>query len=357
MPAADGLLVRVRPRLQRLTSGDARLIAAAARQFGNGTIELTNRGNLQLRGLNAASAAGCAALIGHLDQAERRPGLLCAPLLGLDPAGHRDAEALAWQLAEVLAAVPALSGRAEKVLVALDDGGRVGLGDPAADIAVRADGDAWLLQRDGEAAPVRVATSAVPDRVRVWLDEWRAAGVARMRDMGPAGVGAVGGSVPGVGTEAPPSGYVASVGAFGVGIAFGAMDSARLERLADDAARHGDGGLRLSARRVVWLTGVSPDSALLIDPGDRAASACIGRAGCAAASTDTRADAAALARFGVTHVSGCAKGCAHPGAAAITLVGVNGLYDVVRDGRAWDAPVRRALTVGEVAAYLAGSTS
>ncbi len=365
MPAADGLLVRVRPRLQRLTAGDARLIAAAARQFGNGTIELTNRGNLQLRGFSAASAAGCAAMIGHLDQAERRPGLLCAPLLGLDPAGHRDAEALAWRLSEVLAAMPALSGPAEKFFVALDDGGLIGLGDPAADIAIRADGDAWLLQRDGDAAPVRVATSAVPDRVGVWLDEWRAAGVARMRDRFATTARPARGSDPGVGTEAPRTGYVAAVGAFGVGVAFGAMDAARLERLADEAARYGDGGLRLSARRVVWLTGVSPESAPelaynsapTIDPGDWAASACIGQVGCAAASTDTRADAAALARFGMMHVSGCAKGCAHPGAASVTLVGVNGLYDVVRNGRAWDAPVRRALSVAEVAAYLAGGAS
>jgi precorrin-3B synthase len=35
------------------------------------------------------------------------------------------------------------------------------------------------------------------------------------------------------------------------------------------------------------------------------------------------------------HVSGCAKGCAHPGAAALTFIGPNRL---VIQGRAGDAP-------------------
>ena len=57
----------------------------------------------------------------------------------------------------------------------------------------------------------------------------------------------------------------------------------------------------------------------------------------AAALADT---AAGLLAQGVTlHVSGCVKACAHPTAADVTLVGRNGLYDVVPDGTTRDKPV------------------
>ena len=42
----------------------------------------------------------------------------------------------------------------------------------------------------------------------------------------------------------------------------------------------------------------------------------------------------------VLHVSGCAKGCAHPGAAAFTLTAQDGGFDLIRDGHARDAAVR-----------------
>ena len=55
MPSGDGLLARLRP------SGTISLLAfaalcAAAREFGNGVIEITGRGSIQIRGLTAASA-------------------------------------------------------------------------------------------------------------------------------------------------------------------------------------------------------------------------------------------------------------------------------------------------------------
>ena len=73
--------------------------------------------------------------------------------------------------------------------------------------------------------------------------------------------------------------------------------------------------------------------------------ACPGRPACAGATTDSHADAARLAdaahrvlAAGATvHVSGCPKGCAHPGSADLTLVGDDGAYQVVRGGSPRDA--------------------
>ncbi|MBR7508364.1 precorrin-3B synthase, partial [Mycobacterium tuberculosis] len=80
---------------------------------------------------------------------------------------------------------------------------------------------------------------------------------------------------------------------------------------------------------------------LILDPADprRAVVACTGAPACASAAQPARADAAALAGLAARlpgtgirlHVSGCAKGCARPAAAAVTLVGREDGYDLVLD--------------------------
>ncbi|MEL6168750.1 MAG: hypothetical protein AAFR35_08655 [Pseudomonadota bacterium] len=52
MAADDGLLLRVKPPLGRLSCREAELLAGLARRYGSGRIELTNRANLQLRGFD-----------------------------------------------------------------------------------------------------------------------------------------------------------------------------------------------------------------------------------------------------------------------------------------------------------------
>ncbi len=44
-----------------------------------------------------------------------------------------------------------------------------------------------------------------------------------------------------------------------------------------------------------------------------------------------------VARSDALHVSGCAKGCAHPGPAALTLTGTAAGFDLIRNGTAADA--------------------
>ena len=53
------------------------------------------------------------------------------------------------------------------------------------------------------------------------------------------------------------------------------------------------------------------------------------------------------------HVSGCSKGCAHRLPCAVTLVGNNGRYDIVRDGTAAAAPWRTGLSLPDMMAALA----
>ena len=56
MPSGDGLLVRVKPFGGRLSAASLRALADAVAAYGNGVVELTGRGNLQVRGVQDAPA-------------------------------------------------------------------------------------------------------------------------------------------------------------------------------------------------------------------------------------------------------------------------------------------------------------
>jgi precorrin-3B synthase len=138
----------------------------------------------------------------------------------------------------------------------------------------------------------------------------------------------------------------------------GRCDADLLERVAGWSERFGNNELRLSPWRGLALPGVAQadiprltaearSAGLILDPADPrlAVLACPGRPACASATTDTHADAArlaeaaraALAGSAKVHVSGCPKGCAHPGSADLTLVGDGGAYRVVPGGSPRDA--------------------
>jgi precorrin-3B synthase len=92
--------------------------------------------------------------------------------------------------------------------------------------------------------------------------------------------------------------------------------------------------------------------------------ACPGAPACAAASAPTQAHAALLAealrpllaRGATVHVSGCAKGCAHPGRADLTLVGGSPAYAVLAGGAPADATPLH-LTLDEIMTRLASIDS
>jgi precorrin-3B synthase len=75
--------------------------------------------------------------------------------------------------------------------------------------------------------------------------------------------------------------------------------------------------------------------------------ACTGAPACEAAHAETRALAVTLAPHllpeAQLHVSGCAKGCAHPARASVTLVATADGFDLVRNGTTRDAPALRGL--------------
>jgi precorrin-3B synthase len=370
MQSGDGWLVRVQPRRSRLSALDARLIADAAARHGNGIIELTNRGNLQIRGLTPASAMLFASEMVAAGLVGADHYILLSPLAGDDPGVDAQTIPIADALDGLLAG---LDGLPDKFLFAIDGGGLA----VSADIAARADGGRWGVWVDGEALGVPCEASAVP-AIMFRLARSFAAnadGARRMRQVAGTVLAASGlvADAPAINGVPPETiGYLpyrGDAGGFGLGIPFGSMTAPALQHLADLAEHFGDATLRITPWRSVILTGVARaqleklhGAGLITDPADhrRHIAACTGRPRCAEATVDTRADAtllAALRPSGTIHVSGCAKGCAHPGPAPITLVGSNGAYDIVRDGRAADPPERSGLTMPDIARILAGASA
>jgi precorrin-3B synthase len=115
------------------------------------------------------------------------------------------------------------------------------------------------------------------------------------------------------------------------------------------------GPLRLTPWRMVLAEGPLPaDPALITDPADPLLRvvACPGAPACPQGQGTTRDLARGLAPRvppgAVLHVSGCAKGCAHPAPADHVLTARAGLWDLARAARAGDPPSRAGLTPADL---------
>ena len=399
MPTGDGLLSRVREPV--LSADAARRLADAARRHGNGAIDLTNRGNWQVRGLTDASARAFAAemvtagLVAADPAVERLRLIVTSPLAGIDPACAPGTADHAGALAAALAAEAEFAALPDKFGFIVDGGGQLPLDDVPGDIRLIGSRRGWFVQAEGadlmacdiEPVPLALALARTflrlrPDpsirRMRQLIAALGADAVfaeagltpeplPRRRGNGTAPIGLIRCWPPrltgchGVATTSEPAIPPESWrGAVGIGAPFGGTDAAGLIALANFAESYGDGTLRLTPWRAVLLpvTDRRKAEALLAgaasagfitdaDDPRRRIRACPGRPACASASVDTRADAAALAGTGFSgtlHVSGCAKGCASPEPADWVLVGDGGCYGLIRNGKAGDIPERTGAT-------------
>src|ERR1700741_3073004 len=91
MPSGDGLLVRLSLPADSVPPALLHAIASCARRFGNGLVDLTRRGNLQLRGLSEETILGLIEALSSFEgaapphEAESARDIMMAPLSGLDP--------------------------------------------------------------------------------------------------------------------------------------------------------------------------------------------------------------------------------------------------------------------------------
>lgn len=370
MPTGDGLLARLYPRAARLSAAQARAVAAAARACGNGLLDLSNRGNLQIRGVRPETHARLVALLSEagLDDAFRPRACIVPPLAGPDAVAMADG---------IEAALADLDDLPPKFAVAVD-GGALPLGDVEADVRLAPidadrlavalagpDGFEWISAcARGEGPIVLRAVAAAFCAVIRNGDPAR-----RIRDLAPAARARLAADLslaPALAPPARPSSRPVGTTpladgtlAVGFGLAFGRLGANLLDRLAEWVERFSAGELRLSPWRSIFLPGIAPedgqeilalgrDAGLILDDDDprRAVTACPGAPACASATMPTQADAARLAaqarhlsNGATVHLSGCVKGCARPAPADLTLVGENGRYGVVVRGDARQRPI------------------
>ena len=119
MQTGDGLLARILPA-EGITTAAFTAFCAAARRHGNGTIEVSARGSLQVRGLTAASAPRFADEVAALDVAALGVPVLSDPLPD-HPAALIDAGVMAAKLRVAIS--DANLAPAPKVCVVVDGGG------------------------------------------------------------------------------------------------------------------------------------------------------------------------------------------------------------------------------------------
>jgi precorrin-3B synthase len=379
MPTGDGLLVRLSPAGTMTLDAIAGL-CTAARDHGNGIVEVTARGSIQVRGLTAASAPAFARAVAMLGvDGNGHVPVVTDPLAGLVPDAALDADALAAALRDALAATPWVAGLNPKVSIAIDAGATLHLDAMAADVRLRAelgrDGPRLHIALGGDAATAVPIGWVAPEHAVETATRLLATIAARGRDarardtVRGEGMGALRAAAAELLTDAPPPpartgaepigthGLLGELVAYGVGLAFGHTDAGALGQLIDAAKIVEARGIRPAPGRALLIVGVAPAMTpalsaaanrlgFIVRPTDprRHIAACPGMPLCASAQAPTRTLGPAVATAGASlldgsltiHLSGCAKGCAYARAAALTMVGEPGGCGVVVNGTACD---------------------
>jgi precorrin-3B synthase len=392
MLTGDGLLVRLRPQSGGFLPAALSGLAEAAFRHGNSILEVTARGSLQIRGLEPKTVAPLAADIDTLgiDICEGVP-VEMGPFAGLDAHEVADPRPLAEAVRQAIAATDLPRRLGPKVSVVVDGGGRLNMRGIQADVrlaAVRTGRDvSWQLSIAGSAAnaaPIALLDAQLArDAALATLEAIAELGIrARARHLSPAILRAqvtrtAGEPASSHAHEADDPNVVVlhrqdmlrnglPIGIFdladgrsalGIGLPFGQIEASRLAGFCREAEAFGVREFRLAPGRA--LLAIAPDAAacsvlqdiaprygFIGDAGDTrlCIAACPGSPACASGHMAARAIAEQFAALGTglfdnslsLHVSGCAKGCAHPAQADLTFVGHPDGVGLVIEGKASD---------------------
>jgi precorrin-3B synthase len=377
MPTGDGLLARIVTGGATIGLDAAAALAAAARLHGNGIIEVSARGSIQVRGLTQVSAAPFAESMAAFEVfTTGGVPVLADPLAGLDPDTAIDADKLAAALREQLAAASFAAMLGPKVSVVVDAGSALHLDAVAADVRLRAMGADIHVALGGDGAsavPLGIvdetraveAGSRLLELIAMRGTRARARDLVRDHDSLSACRDAIGdllqdGPTPAPRPRSEPVGTHALRGAgvaLGIGLAAGHTDAVAFAALIRAAERAAVSGIRAAPGRALLLVGRRPGSAERLaaeaeglgfitrrDDPRRHVVACAGAPICAAAEIPARALAPTISAAArplldgslTLHLSGCAKGCAHPAPSALAIVGGRSGCGVIVNGKARD---------------------
>jgi precorrin-3B synthase len=356
-PAADGALARVRVPGGALSSAQLRLLAGTAHDLGDGALELTSRGNLQLRGLRSGAEAELGnrlATVGLLPSAtHERVRNVFASVLSGRVGGHADVRPWVHAFDAGLCVDPRLAELPGRFLATLDDGrgdvaglgGDVGLLDLSPGTVALTLGGVDSGLRTGPQDAVGLALAAtgafLAGRGAEGGTAWRLIelddGAARL-DGRPAQRVEV--------APAPPAGPAGALAqtdgrtALIAVVPLGRLTAEQADLIAATADQ-----LQITPWRSVVLADLAGTSAAdtltaarLVLEADSAwlrVTACAGRPGCAKSLADVRADAAFAVSAGTLpvaaarqHWAGCARRCGRPQGDVVDVVATATGYSI-----------------------------
>lgn len=413
VPALDGGICRVKLAGGVLSSQQARAIAEAAERCASGVLELTNRSNLQIRGVLPGQQSE---LIERLLAAGLGPSnpaaddvrnLLLSPAAGLDPHALLDTRPLAAALLELLKTTPALHGLSAKFALQMDGGEALAMLEHPHDI--------WLSALPGTPARLAFGLAGCPgDPPLGVVDAEQAEQLvehllglfielagnehSRMRQLLsvipahqllqqlqarlPFSVQTVPADwqrTP-VNPRAPMGIYPqqqADLCMVAASARLGRINAAQLRALAALAEQHGDVSLRLTPWQGLLLPNIPEQSAdqmlhalaelgLLTDVQEPLSNliACTGSAACAKGLADSKADARRLAeRLRAStarpqvHLSACPRSCAAAHTAPFTLLASSAghyqLYQRTPEAPGFGQLLASAMTIDEAGDWFA----
>jgi precorrin-3B synthase len=350
--AADGALARVRLPGGMITADQLQSLADAANKDGSRAMELTSRGNIQIRGItDTATVAGAVAGAGLLPSAthERVRNIVASPLSGR-VSDHRDIRGWVIELDNAIRSEPVLAALPGRFWFSIDDG-RGDVSGLGADVGAHSLGDSVALLLAGRDTGVRISPpQAVPTLTAVAArfaairaKAWR---VNELHEVDPLIEGLEVSAEPGA-TWPPmtraPVGWIEQHDGritLGAAVPLGVLHVRVAEYLAAVGApmvitpwrsvlvldldeRVADAALRVLAPLGLVFDANSP----WLD-----VSACAGSPGCEHSPTDVRADAAgSLTTAGGPHrhYVGCERACGSPPAGEV-LVATGDGYRLLR---------------------------
>ena len=347
MQTGDGWLARL--SVAELSAAQLAGLAMAAGRLGNGILEVTGRGSLQVRGLAEGAGPALAAALADLDIApDAGLPVVTGALAGVDPAALADPRPVAAALRAAAAGLRLLP----KVTAVVDGGGALTLDAVPADLRLLAVPGGWMLVVGDHPAGVFDAVQAVA-AARERLATMAAQGT-RGTALAPAGV-----PIP-MRPARPPVGRLP--GCVGIGLPFGQAEAVAMSGLAEAAPAT---RFRPAAGRA--LVALDGDPTRLLAVAGRAGFivsgddprlgivACPGAPACGSGRIPTRALAGEVARLAGDrlgpgwrlHLSGCAKRCAQPRGCAVTVVGTTEGWEMTGEGMAVPQDLR-ALVAGVI---------
>lgn len=374
--ALDGGICRIKLAGGELNAAQADAVADAAQLYAQGTIEATNRANLQIRGIGERHQA----LIERLLQAGLGPrdaagddvrNVMLSPTAGIDPQQVVDTRPLAAQVIHSLETESRFHALSAKFAVQLHGGEGLAMLEHHHDLwlsAFKRDGQCWwafglagcpAVDQPWGAVPFEQGHALVVAVLERFLELARPEHT-RMRDLLAATDTTQSLlSTLGLALYPPPSNKPTATFRLGIepqsqpDLSFiatlaplGRLTPTMLRGAAQLAREHGNGTLRMTPWQGLLLPDLSDPQPVLqalthlgfitsAEQSLAAMIACTGASGCAKGLADTKADAVRLATLLPAqaplsvHLSGCPRSCAAAHVAPATLLASSaGHYDL-----------------------------